>query len=147
MNLADWVGRILCGAITFGLAWGQITLYTPSNTLLGVAFNQCLSALTNTCALLAAAALVRGKASFDLQRLAYCAIAVNFLSFIAYMAKISPLISALNGAITVISYAQLARILWPSNGDPIHLSWRFGVFRFATFQSPGLHLEEKKRCP
>lgn len=144
MNLADWVGRVLCAAITFGLAWAQIVLYAPSNNLLGVAFNQCLSALTNTCALLAAAALVRGKASFDLQRLAFCAIVINFTSFIAYMAKLSPLIYALNGAITVISYAQLARILWPSNGDPIHLSRRFGVFRFATFQSPGLHLEEKK---
>lgn len=145
MKLTDWIGRVLCAAITFGVAWAQLALYTPDNNLLSVAFNQCLSALTNACALLAAAALVRGKASFDLQRLAYCAIAVNFLSFIAYSAKISPLISALNGAITVISYAQLARILWPSNGDPIYLSRRFGVFRFATFQSPGVHLEEEKR--
>jgi len=145
MNLADWVGRVICAAITFGLAWAQLTLYTPSNTLPGVALNQCLSALTNACALLAAAALVRGKASFDLQRLAYCAIAVNFLSFIAYSAKISPLIYALNGVITVISYAQLVRLLWPSNGDPNYLPRRFGFFRFASFQSPGFHLEEKKR--
>jgi len=132
-------------AITFGVAQAQLALFAPDNNLLSVGINQCLSALTNTCALLAAAALVRGKASFDLQRLAFCAIVVNFLSFVAYSAKISPLISALNVAITVISYAQLARILWPSNGDPSYLSRRFGVFRFASFQSPSFHLEKEER--
>jgi phosphoglycerol transferase MdoB-like AlkP superfamily enzyme len=144
MNRADWIGRALCLAITFGVARGQLALFAPENTLASVAINQVLSAFSNTCALLAAAAFVRGKASFDLQRLAYCAIVVNFLGFVAYSAKISPLIHALNGVITVISYAQLLRILWPSNGDPVYNSRRFGVFYFAAFQSPGLRVEEKK---
>jgi hypothetical protein len=144
MNRVDWVGRALCLAVTFGVARLQLALFTPENTLASVAVNQVLSAFSNTCALLAAAAFVRGKASFDLQLLAYCAIVVNFLSFVAYSAKISPLIHALNSAITVISYAQLLRILWPSNGDPVYNSRRFGVFHFAAFQSPGLHLEKKK---
>lgn len=144
MNCADWVGRALCLAITFGVAWAQLALFTPENTLASVAINQVLSALTNTFALLAAAAFVRGKASFDLQRLAFCAIVVNFLSFVAYSAKAPPLINVLNEAITVLSYAQLLRILWPSNGDPVYNSRRFGVFHFAAFQSPGVHLEKKK---
>lgn len=144
MGRADWVGRALCLAVTFGVAWGQLALFTPQNTLASVAINQVLSAFSNTCALLAAAAFVRGKASYDLQRLAFCAIVVNFLSFVAYSAKISPLIHALNSAITVISYAQLIRILWPGNGDPVNNPRRFGVFHFATFQSPGLRMEKKK---
>lgn len=131
-------------AITFGVARAQLAFYTPDNNLLSVALNQCLSGVTNTCALLSAAFLVRGKASYDLQRLAFCAIVVNFLSFVAYSAKISPLIYALNGAITVISYAQLVRILWPGNGDPIYHNRRFGFLRFADFQSKIFHMEKTK---
>ena len=145
MNRADWLGRAVCLAVTFGAAWGQLALFTPDNNLLSVAINQCLSAITNTFALLAAWWFVRGKASYDLQRLAFCAIVVNFLSFVAYSAKISPLIYAFNWAITVISYAQLARLLWPRNGDPSYMSRRFGVFRFASFQGPSFHLEKEKR--
>jgi len=130
--------------ITFGVARAQLAIFTPDNNLLSVGINQCLSALTNTCALLSAAVFARGKASYDLQRLAFCAIVVNFLSFVAYSAKISPLISALNWAITVISYAQLLRILWPSNGDPAYRFRRFGVFRLAYFPSARFYLEAKK---
>jgi len=144
MTGADWIGRALCLAVTFGVAWVQLRLYTPDKNLLSVGLNQCLSAFTNTCALLAAAAFVRGKASFDLQRLAFCAIFVNFLSFVAYSAKISPLIHVLNGTITVISYAQLARILWPSNGDSVYHNRRFGILRFATFQGKIFHMEKTK---
>jgi hypothetical protein len=144
MNRAEWIGRAVCLAITFGVAQGQLALYTPDNNLLSVGINQCLSALTNTCALLSAAFFVRGKASYDLQRLAFCAIVINFLSFAAYSAKISPLISALNWAITVISCAQLVRILWPGNGDPIYHHRRFGFLRFVDFQSKILHMEKTK---
>lgn len=144
MDRADWFGRILCAAVTFGLARAQLALYTPTNDLPGVAFNQVLSALTNACALIAAAAFMRGRASYDMQRLAFCAIVVNFLSFLAYAAKISPLISALNGAITVISYAQLARILWPRDGDPNYINRRFGFFRLAHLPGKGLYMEAKK---
>jgi len=145
MSRHDWIGRALCLAVTFGAAWAQTALYSPQNSLLGAGIQSVLSALTNTCALLAAAAFVRGHASFDLQRLAFCAIVVNFLNFAAFAAKSSPLVYVFNTSITVISYAQLARILWPGNGSLIHHTRRFGLFRFANFQGKGIHLETEKR--
>lgn len=144
MTWADWLGRALCLAITFGVAWAQTALYTPENSLPSAGIQSVLSALTNTCALLSAAFFVRGKASFDLQRLAFCAIVINFLNFAAFAAKSSPCVYVLNTSITVISYAQLARILWPSNGDPVYHNWRFGVSRFANFQSKIFHMEKTK---
>lgn len=144
MNRADWAGRALCLAITFGVAWTQTAFYTPENSLLSAGIQTVLSALTNTCALLAAAFFVRGKASFDLQRLAFCAIVVNFLNFAAFAAKSSPCVYVLNTLVTVISYAQLARILWPGNGDPIYNFRRFGFLPFANLSSKGFHLEAKK---
>lgn len=145
MSWRDWTGRALCLAITFGVAGAQTALYTPENSLLSAGIQTVLSALTNTCALLSAAFFVRGKASFDLQRLAFCALVVNFLNFAAFAAKSSPCVYVLNTLVTVISYAQLARILWPGNGDPIINSRRFGFLPFANFPSKGFYLEAKKQ--
>lgn len=134
----------MCLVVTFGVAWAQTALYTPENSLPSAGIQSLLSALTNTCALLAAAAFVRGKASFDLQRLAFCAMVVNFLNFAAFAAKSSPCVYVLNTSITVISYAQLVRILWPGNGDPIYHNRRFGLSRLANFQSKIFHMEKTK---
>lgn len=143
MRAADWIGRALYAAIIFGVTqlhgefFGRV-----ENSVTGVAIYVCTAAICNLVAVLLAPYLLRGKASYDMQRLAYCAIVVNFLSFILYSAKISPVV--LNTTITVISYVQLARLIWPSNGYPSYHHRRFGFFRFAALQGKNLHLETEK---
>ncbi len=145
MQRSDWIGRLLCGAGIFGLGWLHAYFFgNPEGTRAGVAVYVCTAALANAIDIVLSAGLMRGKASYDMQRLAYCAIVVNFLSFIAFTAKNSPLVSALNMAITVISYAQLVRLLWPGNGNLSPHPWRFGFLRFTALQSPRIHLEKKK---
>lgn len=144
MRGADWVGRALCMAVTFGTAWLQTALYTPDNNLLHAGIQTVLSALTNTCGILAAYFFVRGKLSFDLQRLAYCAIVVNLLNFLAYWAKSSPSVFAANTAITVISYAQFVLILWPGNGGILDTIGRLRLRYVAHLPRAGVHLETRK---
>lgn len=144
MNRADWIGRALCLAATFGAAWVQTEIYTPENSLLSAGVQTILSALTNTCALLSADAFVRGKASFDLQRIAYCALVVNLLNFAAFAAKSSPFVYVFNTSITVISYAQLVRILWPGNGGISDYLGRVWLFAIAHLPGASLRMEAKK---
>lgn len=143
MRAADWIGRALYAAIIFGITQLHGVFFgSPENSIIGVAVYVCTAAVCNLVAVILAPELLRGKASYDMQRLAYCAIVVNFLSFILYSAKISPVV--LNTTITVISYVQLARLIWPSNGNLSHHHRRFGFFRFAALQGKNLHLEAKK---
>lgn len=143
MCLADWIKRAGYALVIFGLNMLHVEFFgNPTNSINGVAIYVCTSAICNLVAVLLAPYLLRGKASYDMQRLAYCAIVANFMSFILYSAKISP--SVFNTAITVISYVQLARLIWPSNGDPSYHYWRFGFLRFATLQGKNLHLEAAK---
>lgn len=145
MKAADWLGRLVFGACMWGIDYAHTEIFgNPENTMLGIAVYSCTAALCNTSTIVLSAGLLRGKASYDMQRLAYCAIAVNFLCFLAYTAKISPVVILFNTTTTVISYAQLARLLWPSNGDLIPYHRRFGFLRFASLQSTSLHLEAKK---
>lgn len=145
MNRADWIGRLICAAGVFGVAALHSRWFgDPENTIVGMAVYLSTSAICNAFAVIVSASFMRGRAAFDMQRLAFCAIVVNLCSFLAYSAKISPLISALNTAITVISYAQLARLLWPSNGNLIPDNWRNGLFRFSHLQGKNFHLEKTK---
>jgi hypothetical protein len=144
MSLGDWAGRAVCAAITFGLAYLRARYLPPENNLQSVALTHCLSAICNACAILAAYRFTRGKTSFDLQRLAFLAIVVNALSILAYAAKSSPLVFAANSAITVISYVQFLRLLWPGNGDVLDTSRCRFIFRVADIPSKGLHMETKK---
>jgi len=144
MSWADWIGRAVCAAITFGVAYLQTQAFTPESNFYSAVIQAILSALTNTCALLSAAYFVRGKASFDLQRLAYCALVVTLLNLIAFAAKSSPLVSVFNTALTVISYAQFIRILWPSNGSISDLRWRRPLSGRTDFSREGFHMEKKK---
>lgn len=144
MRREDWYGRGICFAITFGLAWLKLWLYPPDNNLLSVGISACLSVVCNTVSMIAAASFVKGRASFDLQRLAYCAMVVNLLSFIAYAAKNSPCVFFLNTSITVISYVQLIRLLWPSNGDNVHNNKRDRFLHFTHISGKNIHLEKKK---
>lgn len=144
MQASDWIGRMLCLVITFGIAFAKNQLFQPEALLLEVGINQCISALCNATAVIAAAYFVRGPASYDLQLLAFCAVIVNFLSFIAFAAKNSPMVFFLNQTIMVISYVQFVRLLWPSNGSP--LDYRSsGVFlRFADLSASGFHSKKEK---
>ena len=143
MNTADWTGRAVYAAVIFGLNLLHGEYFgNPENSITGVAIYVCTSAVCNLVAVILAAHLLRGKASYDMQRLAYCAIVANFLSFILYSAKISPIV--LNITIMVISYVQLARLIWPSNGDPSYHHRRFGFFRLAALQGKNIHLEATK---
>src|SRR5690349_8033670 len=103
MRAADWIGRIIYACIVFGITHVHAEFFGHvENSITGVAIYVCTAAICNLVAVLLASDLIRGKASYDMQRLAYCAIVVNFLSFILYSAKISP--ALLNLTITVISY-------------------------------------------
>lgn len=145
MNAADIFGRILCGLGIYAVNQAQMYLWTPSSSKLNeVSIFICTAALANAVCILLPAALMRGSASYDMQRLAFCAIVVNFFSFIAFAAKSSPLVHLFNDTITVISYAQLARLLWPGYGNRSDNSRRFGIFRFVDFHMPRFYMEKKK---
>lgn len=143
MRPADWIGRLIYACIVFGITHVHNEYFGDvESSIVGVAIYVCTAAVCNLVAVLLAVDLLRGKASYDMQRLAYCAIVVNFLSFIAYSAEISPIV--FNTTITVLSYVQLARLLWPSNGNYSHNNRRFGFLRFAAIQSKNIHMEAQK---
>lgn len=145
MTAADIIGRVVCGLGIYAVNWAQAYLWSPTSIeLVEVAIFICTAAVANVFGILLPAALMRGAASYDMQRLAFCAIVVNFLSFIAFAAKNSPCVHFLNDTITVISYAQLARLLWPGYGNRFDNSRRFGIFRFVDFHLPRFYMEKKK---
>lgn len=144
MLASDWLGRALCLLITFGSAWAKHSFFQLDPTLFGVGISQCFSALFNASALLAAAYLIRGPASYDLQLLSFCAVVVNLLSFISFAAKNSPCVQILNHTITVISYVQFVRILWPSNGSPLDYCRGGLLHRLAYLSVASFHVKKEK---
>ena len=145
MKAADIIGRVACGLGMYAVNQAQMNLWAPSSAeLFEVSIFICTSALANAICILLPAALMRGSASYDMQRLAFCAIVVNFCSFIAFAAKSSPFVHLFNDTITVISYAQLARLLWPGYGNRYDNSRRFGIFRFVDIHLPRFYMEKKK---
>jgi len=137
--------RAICGLGIYATNQVQMHFWLPeSNARPEVYLFIVTAALANVIGILLPAALMRGKASYDMQRLAFCAIVVNFLSFIAFTAKNSPCVHFLNHTITVISYAQLVRLLWPGYGNRSDDHWRIGVFRFAHLYGKKLYMEKAK---
>ncbi|MBV8061448.1 MAG: hypothetical protein JO253_08015 [Alphaproteobacteria bacterium] len=146
MKAADWLGRLLCGISLLMLSEAHERLFGGQiHGLLGVAIYLCTSGLCNFASIVLADKILNGPISYDMQRLAFCALIVNFFSFIAFMAKNSPSVALLNSTIMVISYVQFARLLWPSNGNPITHHRRVGVLRLLNLQGTRLYLEKEKR--
>lgn len=145
MRAADIIGRVACGLGMYAANWLQVYWFAPGSIEIGeVALFICTAALANAVTVFLAAAVIRGAVSYDIQRLAFCAIVVNLLSFIAFAAKNSPCVHLLNDTVTVISYAQLARLLWPGYGNRSDRDQRYFVSRFADLHLPRFYMEEKK---
>ncbi len=145
MKAAAWIGRILCGIAIMALYGLQGMIEGDvKNTLGGVAQHVTVAAIVNAAEVVLAAYLVRGAASYDMQLLAFCAVIVNFLSFVAYAAKNSPMVFFLNHSIMVISYVQFARLIWPSNGSPLNYRSRGLFLRFAHLPIASVHFKKEK---
>lgn len=145
MKAADWLGRLLCGLLIWTLYKAQEwAVGDIENELWDVAMYLCTAAIINAAEVVLAALLVRGAASYDMQLLAFCAVIANFLNFVAYAAKNSPMVFVLNQTITVISYVQLVRLIWPSNGSPLDYRSRGVFLRFAHLPAKGVHFEKEK---
>ena len=115
----------------------------PENTRLGATVYHGGAALFNAITIIFVAHLMCGQISIDLQRLGFCAMVINFLSWIAYLAQQSPVV--FNLTITAVSYAQFARILWNSDGDDDVNRGRFGLVRWPHLLGAGLYPAEGKR--
>lgn len=145
MRAADVIGRAVCGLVMYAANKLQVHWFLPSTIEIGeVALFICTAALANAFSIILAATTLRGAVSYDMQRLAFCAVVVNLLSFIAFAAKNSPCVHLLNDTITVISYAQLARLLWPGYGNRYDSDRRYGVSRFVDLYLPRFYMEKKK---
>lgn len=143
MRASDIIARAACGLGIYAVNQVQMYFWTPeSNARMAVYVFIVTAALANVIGILLPAALMRGKASRDMQILAFCAIVVNFLSFIAFTAKNSPCVHILNHTITVISYAQLVRLLWPGYGNRSDDHWRIGIFHVFNPLGKKLYLEK-----
>lgn len=145
MRAAGIARRAVCGIVMYAANKLQVHWFSPSTIEIGdVALFICTAAIANALSILLAATVLRGAVSYDMQRLAFCAVVVNLLSFIAFAAKNSPCVHFLNDTITVISYAQLARLLWPGYGNRYDGDRRYCVSRFVGLYLPRFYMEEKK---
>lgn len=113
----------------------------PENTFMGITVYLSSAALMSFAAIVCYAHILKGQLSFDLQRLAFCAIALNFLGWLTYLAQQSPAI--INQLIAAVTYGTFTRILWISDGDSDAGGWHDLVHRLFG-RSQGLHNQKAK---
>ena len=119
----DWSGRASAALATIlidkahGLIFGG-----PENTVAGVTVYLASAALMSFIAIVIYAHIIKGQLSFDLQRLSFCAIALQFTGWLLYLAQQSPAI--INQLIAAVTYGTFTRILWTGDGDSDAGGWR-----------------------
>ena len=77
------------------------------------------AALFDGATIVIAAHALQGQLSYDMQRLGICAMIVNFMGWLAYLAYLPP--APYNAAIVALSYVQWVRLLWIGRHDANHL--------------------------
>ena len=100
---------------------------SPENTQLGVTIYQGTAALCNGLSVMYFAHGLQAKVSYDLQRLAFCAMFLNAAAWLLYMAQQSP--STVNFLIGMVTYGMLIRTIWISDGDSDSGGWSDLVHR------------------
>lgn len=94
----------------------------PENTQIGVTVYLCSAALFNLALVVYCSHALNGQLSYDLQRLAFCAIILNFIGWITYLAQVTP--AFINFLVMVLTYGMFTRIIWVHDGDSDAGGWR-----------------------
>ena len=94
----------------------------PENSPLGVTVYIGTAALCNALSVVFFAHVLKGKLSYDLQRLAFCAIVLNSVSWVLFMAQQSP--SSINFLMSMVTYGMFTRVCWVSDNDTDSGGWR-----------------------
>lgn len=100
---------------------------SPENTQLGVTIYQGTAALCNAISVVFFAHVLKGKLSYDLQRLAFCAILLNSFGWVLYMAQYSPYF--INFLMSMVTYGMFTRVCWVSDNDTDSGGWRDFLLR------------------
>lgn len=119
----DWPARLtaLLAMATLHKAHSSF-LGHPENTPTGVTVYLCTAALFNLASVIYFANCLKGQLSYDLQRLAFCAIILNFAGWITYLAQVSP--AFINTLMAALTYGMFTRLFWISDGDTDCGGWR-----------------------
>lgn len=141
MEKIDWRARLF-GVLAFYLIdQAHVEFFGhPENTKMSVTIYLATAALANVAVVVVAAKVLRDQLSYDIQRLNYCAIIVNFMGWLAYLASKSPVV--FNATITALGYGQFLRLFWIGDDD----SDRNGLdlVRGRYFFNAGLHTKGSK---
>ncbi len=90
-----------------------------TNTPLGMLAYHGSASLSDLAIVMVIPSIVRRKIAYDIQRLSLCAIVVNFIGWLAYLAYLPPV--TYNTIVVALGYAQLARLLWMDRNDFDHM--------------------------
>lgn len=111
----------------------------PENTPLAVTVYIGTAALCNALSVVFFANILKGKLSYDLQRLAFCALFLNSVSWVLFMAQQSP--SSINFLMSMVTYGMFTRVCWVSDNDSDAGGWR-DFLRRSFAQRQKLYLEK-----
>lgn len=136
----EWPERACAALVTLILEAVHNRLFgCQESTRIAVTVYLSTSALFNVAAILCYDRVLRGQLSADLQKLAYCAIILNFLGWATYMFQRSP--QVVNIMTAALTYGTFTRLLWISDGDTDVGGWR-DLLRRATDWSSSIHFKE-----
>lgn len=112
----DWAPRVAAALVTVIIGKAHSDLFgNPENTKIGISIFLGSSALFNASTIFFYDKILDGKLSSDLQSMAYYAVVLNVLAWIAYMSHQSPQVA--NIMISALTYGIFTRLMWISDGD------------------------------
>lgn len=134
MNLSDWQRRAICGAAFFLISWSHAHSFGFKNTPELMFVYHGSAVLADLVIIKIAGHALTGRVSFDIMYINLCAIVVNFMGFLAYMAYLPP--SMYNTMMAGVIYAQWARLIWT---DDVANLLRFHVLPGSNSRSNQIH--------
>jgi hypothetical protein len=136
----DWPARLTTVLAMIILDRAHVAFFGhPENTEMGVTVYLGTAAFANAASVVYFSHALNGRLSYDLQRLAFCAIILNSASWVLYMAQMSP--SIINFMMGMLTYGMFTRVCWISDGDSDAGGWGDLLRRFAA-ERQKLHSKE-----
>ena len=134
MMLTEWQRRLMAGAAFFVISWVHGHSFGFKNTpeLMLICHGSAVAA--DLAVIYIAGYALTGRISRDIMYINLCAIIVNFMGFLAYMAYLPP--SFYNKAMAGVIFAQWARLIWT---DDVASFLRFHVLPGSNSRSNQIH--------